>query len=498
MVELTANSYNEIDPYGRGSGFQAEVDASQAGNFQQQRIALIVSHGLPSGTQSAGEIFLVGGQDGQSSATLAGRGSLFHSMCVQYRRNNQINELWGILLPEPAGTKASITLPFVGTSTSASLMRLRYDGDPIDFTIPKDTSAADVANTLRATFGADTDYNWTAVAGADANLKLEFRHVGEVGDKCRLKIDKLPPGITCVVPDDGYFTGGDGAPAQTPAFVAMGDREISYVGFPFTDADSLNAWQEEFVKRWSPQRMVYGKAITARAGTLSELQTFGVGFNGHFISRFGSHGSYSPSYLTAARALGRCAAALTGHPVRPHHTLEFIGEVAPDYNDQLGGGDLKTLLYSGIATTKVENQKVVIDRSITSYQKDASGIADTAWLDIQTVDTVEVIAQLFRAVCVKNFINPRFILVDDGTPIGDDVPHTTPGRIRNIVKQSYRGWMGRGLVEREAQMIDRLVICRDPDNPTDVLFKFPPDLANPLIRMVGSIQFSLQWPETFE
>ncbi|WP_417831705.1 phage tail sheath C-terminal domain-containing protein [Terasakiella sp.] len=497
-MSLTINSFNEIDAAGRSSGFQVEIDASQAGNYQQQRVAVIVAHGLASATKAAGEIFLVSGQDGQASATLAGRGSLFHSMCVEYRRNNQINELWGILLPEPAGTKSSLTIPFAGTATASGLLRLRYDGDPIDFTIAKDATAIDVANTLRAAFGVDTDYNWTAEVGADANLVLTFRHVGLVGNDCRLLIEKLPAGITATLPDDGYFSGGDGAPSQTPAFVAMGDREIPYAGFPFTDADSLAAWDEEFNKRWSPQRMVYGKAFTAVSGTISELQTLGVAFNSPFVVRFGSYGSGSPAYLRGARGLGRCAGALTGHPVRPHHYLELVGEDAPDYNDQFRDGDRKTLLYSGIATTKTINNAEVIDRSITSYLKNAAGISDTAWVDVQTVECVEVLAQLIRAACEKKFIITRKILVSDGTKIADSVPHTTPSRIRNFLIQKYRFWERQGFVENMEEFVRRLIVERDKQDPTQVLFKFPPDLANPLIRMVGSIGFSLQWPETFK
>jgi len=494
---LTINSFNQIDPAGRGSGFYAEVDASQAGNYQQQRIALIVAHGLPSGTKTAGEIFLVSGEDGQAAATLAGRGSLFHSMCVEYRRNNQINELWGILLPEPAGLAAKLTLPFTGTATASGLLRLRYDGDPIDFTVAKDATAADVANLLRAFFVDDTKYNWTASEGVDGNLELVFRHAGEVGNECKLEVDTLPAGLTVTVPDDGHFTGGSGAPDQTPAFVAMGDREIPYTGMPFTDADTLAAWHEEFAARWAPDRMVYGKAFTAKSGTISELVTFGKGFNSPYIVRFESSGSSSPAYLRAARGLARCAAALTGHPVRPHHYLEFVGEVAPDFNDQFKGGDRKSLLYSGMATTMVSNNKVVIDRAITSYQTNDAGIADTAWLDVQTVESVEVLAQLLRAEAYQKWILPRIILVNDGTKIADEIPHTTPSRARNHLIQKYRVWERQGLVENMEAFVERLVMVRDEQDPTRLLFKFPPDLANPLIRVVGSIGFSLQWPEKF-
>jgi phage tail sheath gpL-like len=495
---LTTGAFNEIDPSDRTSGFSAEVDGSGAGQFETNRPVLIVAQGLPTGTKAPGELFLMSDRNGDDAATYGGAGSQFHDMCRAFREGNKTSELWGTVLHDNgAGNQATQAVTFTGAATKNDTMKLRYDNRIIDVGVAKDDDAAAVANALRAAINAFSPaLPFTPDGGATAVVTLTYRHKGEVGNECLVSFDHVPAGVTVALADEGYFTGGTGNPVQAPAITALGDKFIPYTGFPFTDSTSLDDWHTEFLDRWGPDRMIYGKAFTSKSGTLSELQTFGAGYNSRFIPRIESHGSKSPAYLRAARGLALASKALSKHPVRPLQTLPFVGEVAPDHANQFGKLERKSLLWAGIATTKVVNGQVVCDRMVTSYQKNDAGLNDTAYLDINTVETLEWLMLLLQYEIESKFIARRMVLVDDGTPISSSVPHTTPDRLRAHLMQKYDDWQVRGYVENMKGMIERLVINRDPGNPTRVLVKFPPDLANPLIQVGMQVGFSLQWPET--
>jgi len=76
-------------------------------------------------------------------------------------------------------------------------------------------------------------------------------------------------------------------------------------------------------------------------------------------------------------------------PGRPLQTLAFAGRAAPAVSDRFTWAERNQLLYDGIATFTVDaSGGVLIERAITTYRLNSSGLSDDSYLDVETLFTL--------------------------------------------------------------------------------------------------------------
>jgi len=501
-MTLDAEAFNQVPVGGRPSGFYPEVDGSLAGMFSQNQVALIVGQKLGTGTAVAGVPVLVSG-DGSAADGLFGSGSMLAGMVAAFRKNNLTTTLWVNPLDDNAvGVAATLDITVTGAATAAGTLNVYFGLDRVQVAVANGDTAATVATALNAAINATVGLAVTSVV-ALAVVTVTFRHKGEVGNDVQIALNRrgalggeiTPAGIAMTIPGDGRLSAGASNPDQTPAIAAIGDDEYDFIVHPFTDATSLDAWDAEMDRQWGPLAQTYGTYWTALSGSVSALQTTGIARNGKYGSGCGVFDAPGPAYLRAARYGSVSAQALANHPARPLHTLILAGELVPDPADRFAWTDRNTLLYAGISTLKEVGGQLTIDRAITFYQKNASGVADTAFLDVTTPATVRRIIREIRFLVHTNFIARRCVLVADTTPIGEGVPHATPAMIKSLVMGHYDRLQRLGLVERKDLFEALFAVNVDATDPTRINMLYTPDLANPLITFATKVQFSLQWPE---
>jgi phage tail sheath gpL-like len=137
-------------------------------------------------------------------------------------------------------------------------------------------------------------------------------------------------------------------------------------------------------------RQIGGRAFAAYRGTHSEVATLGNGRNSPHLTVMVTNLAPSPTWLWAATNAIVAAKSLGIDPARPLQRLTMPGLIPPAEDLRWNDAERNLLLFDGIATyTVASDGSVQIERQITTYQENASGVADDSYLDINTPETLE-------------------------------------------------------------------------------------------------------------
>ncbi len=224
-------------------------------------------------------------------------------------------------------------------------------------------------------------------------------------------------------------------------------------------------------------------------GSVATLGTLGDTRNSkysHLVAQAGENPVVPPSEFAAG------VAAVTAYyaaidAALPFQTLE-LAFLPPAEIDLFTLSERNLLLYDGIATTKVEaGGSVQIERLVTTYQTNAAGAADTAYLDANTRFTLMYLRYSWRTLMQTKY--PRAKLADDGTRFGTGQKVVTPSLAKGECLGWFRSMEEKGLVEGFAQFKRDLVVERNLSNRNRLDFILPPDLMNQLVVIAASVQF---------
>jgi phage tail sheath gpL-like len=492
--------------------FYAEVSNREAAYFQILQPTLLIGPMLPSGLAEPLEPVLV--TDAAQGAGLFGAGSI-PDMMAYYRRNDTFGTVWCIGHEEPTGaTAATISDRIVGVATAAGMMAVYLGGARYTVTVRMGESGEEVCADLAATINADPFCLCTAEADeaeevatrASGEITFTSKSGGALGNQILRAWnwrgtaggEAIPPGLAIqpVSGDDliGMLSGGAGLPDMAPIIAAMGDDEYDFIANPYTDAASLDAFQEEMndvTGRWAWSRQIYGHVFSAMMGALQPLVTFGRTRNDPHTSVMGYALSPTASWRVAAAFCAQAATSLRIDPARPLQTLTMVGVMPPRRGSRFGIGDSNTLLFSGVATAMESGGATAIQRAITTYRVNVWNQPDPSWLDVQAPATLAYIIRFLRQRILQKF--PRHKLADDGTPLGFGQATVTPRIIKAELIAAYSELMLAGIVENMDAFKAFLIVERDQNDPNRVNVLLPPDLVNQLRIFALLAEFRLQY-----
>ncbi len=501
-----AISFNTIPSTGRVPFFYAEFDSSlaQGSGGALAYKTLLIGQGTSEATASANELYTVTSKD--SAKVLFGKGSELARMVEAAIAGNSRMELGCVMLAAGAGAAATATLTAsVGeTGVSAGTARIYVGGRRVVVGIAAMTPdaeaetpvtaadiAASVATAIAEAINADGDLPVTAAA-SDAVVTLTAKCAGEAGNGIDLRVgyysgEELPAGLT-VTPT--AFTGGSGAPDVTDAFAAIGDEWYQLIACPYADAANLAVIKTEMADRDDCVRQIGGAVIVPGVGDLSALQTLGAAQNSRHIVVIPCHGvPTAPDELVAEVAVVVAGAAETD-PARPFQTLPLSNAKAAVIGDRFTMAEREILLKNGVATIVSGNDGVVrLERIITTYRTNASGGADTAWLDLTTLLTLEYIRWNLRNTFQTKY--PRHKLADDDARFGAGQAVITPKIAKAECVALFGTWEEKGLVEGIDRFKADLVVERNASDPNRLDFLLTPDLINQFIVGAAKIAFVL-------
>lgn len=482
-----AISFDNIPATLRNPGTYIEFNNELAGASSTMFKVAIIGQKLATGTQAASIPVRV--TDPSQAVTLFGRGSMLALQCAAFLNANTDTEMWAIALDDDsAATAASGTITVNTAAIGAGTLVLYVGGTRISVGVSMGDDVATIASSINAAINVSLDLPVTSSVLAGV-VTVTARNKGQVMNGLDLRVsfydEVLPKGVTvtCV-----NLSGGSGNPDMINALDAMGDEWLNWLVCPFTDTFNLVQLETELGDRFGPMRQIGCRAFVAFAGTHGENGTFGSGRNSPHVTCLGISTSPTPTYIASAINAAVASKSLAIDPARPLQTLVLKGMLAPSRHEQWKQSERNLLLFDGISTFTVGADGTCrIERQITMYQTNASGLSDASYLDICTPETLERIRYEQRLMISQQY--PRHKLASDGTNYGAGQAIVTPKIIRGQLLALYKEMETKGWVEEYDTYNTNLIVERDIDDANRVNWRDTPNLVNQLRVTAGKQQF---------
>jgi phage tail sheath gpL-like len=462
------------------------VQGSQVLNFR----ALLIGQKTVSGSAPANALVRV--TSAAQAKTLFGTGSILAGMFEAFLQQNSFTEVWAMPVSDDgSGVAAAGSVVFSGTATAAGTIALMVAGRQVRAAVASGNNATAVATAVSAAVNALADLPVTASALSDT-VTLTAKNKGVTGNDIDLRVnyydgESTPAGLTTTIT---AMSGGATNPSLSAAIAALGDEWFHVIGSAFRDGQSLADLKSEMDDRWGPIRQIDGHVIAAASGTVGDMTTLGTTLNDRHLTVLATQKSPTPAYEVAAETAAIVSYYAATDPARPLQTLGYTWTKAPTRGDRYTLTERNTLLYSGIATIRVSTAgAVTVDRMVTTYRTNEAGGTDPAYLDTETMMTLQFIRWDWRNYILTKY--PRHKLSDDGTRYQPGQAIVTPLVMKAEAIAKFQDWEAAGLVEGFEQFKRDLIVERNASdrNRLDVLMS--PDLVNQLRVCATKISFLL-------
>lgn len=497
--------FNQVPNNIRVPGSYFEFNSGQS-PYQGNSRVLLIGQKTAGGSAPANAPIILNGDP----SALFGPGSMLSDMAIYGRQGYPLGEIWCLPIADPAGVAAKKTVTIgVGILGNSGTLTLYVQGETIQVAVAPSDADTDVATNLVAAvnagyvkFGRTMAFPVTAaVDGVTANqVNLVARNVGLLGTA--IAVDKdllgnegpLAAFITIASP-----TAGTGTPALDTAIAALGDMEFDWIGAPYADSTSLDAIEDFLADRWSPLKEIYGNYITVLFAAFSDLATAGAARNDPNADIMGVvESSSAPWVWAAAMAAAVGQAKNIGVTVDQAYTVSLpltgtpLVGVKPPKNrlNWFDKTQRNQMLFDGISSfTVAADGTVSIERLITTYQTNNSGLPDMTWLDVITRAQATYFGRYNRQRIASSF--PKCILADDNPSANPAI--VTPAIFKAELIHIYIELETGGLVENSDLYAQQLVTARSSD-PTRMDAYLPFDVTNPFLIFAANATTFLQFP----
>jgi phage tail sheath gpL-like len=493
-----AVQFNKIPQGLRIPGFFYEVDPSRAAQTDDPGRMVVFGQKLAAGSAVAGQVYPIPSLD--RAKELFGVGSQIVGCLAGVKRADPFGLLYAVGLADGGGaTKASMTITVTAAATVAGQVPLYVAGVSVPVVVSGTETVNQTATAIGAAINAMADLPVVATV-LNAVVTVEARNAGTLGNDIDVRLGWLGAAGGEAIPTTFAATlsaaalaGGATDPVVTGAFAALGDTAYDYVVMPYTDAANLNAADAAMGEnggRWSYNRMVWGHVFTARRGSVATCQTLGLGRNGPHVSILAVWQTPTPVWDWLGAAIGAAAVVLRNDPARPVQEIEIPGVLAPPPGStgRFTMSERNTLLYSGISTHEVGADNVVrLERLISTYQLNALGQIDEAWLSVEKIFTLMRVMRRLQAAWRAAF--PRAKLAPNGSRAGIDSGVVTPSTGKAMVVAEMRRMEAAGLLSDVDAMVPFLRLEINGQNPDRMDMVFPPKLIGQLRMTAVLAQF---------
>jgi phage tail sheath gpL-like len=475
----------------RKPGVYSEIDNSMAVSGPQGPTyrRLLIGQKLATGTAEPEKLIRIT-STAQADASF-GAGSMLAGMVRAAFAQDTYTELQVMPLEDSvAGAHASATATFSGTATAAGTLYLFIAGRRVDVGIASADTADGMATKAAAAINAQSNLPVTAAA-ALAVVTLTAKNAGEAGNTLDVRANYfdgqiLPAGVTVAFTP---FAGGSGNPDIADALAAIGGEWFQVWGVAYTDAANLQELTSELTSRFQWDREIEAHAFTAARGTVGTLATLGNGQNSPHLDIVMANNEPMPAWEKAAEVMAIAGKYAAIDPARPLQNINFEWCLPPQVGERFTDGERNSLLFDGIATTKVVVSTMVAERLITTYQLNAAGADDISYLDVETLFTLMYIRHDWEDLVRRKY--PRAKLADDGTRYGPGQVVVTPKTMEAEAINRFKDWMEIGIAEGLDQFKADIISERNISDPNRLDMLLPPDLVNALRIVATQIQFRL-------
>jgi phage tail sheath gpL-like len=482
-------NFNIYPASNRVPGVYAEIDPSQANTGTVNQKTLLIGQQLAGATTAPNIPVMVTSY--ALARTLFGAGSMLSLMYAQYRKSDNFGEVWALPLADNGAGVANVaTVAVAGTATAAGTVNLYVAGQLVQAAVNSGMTAAQAATALNAAINAYPDLPVSS-AVAVSTVTITARHKGAAAGDVDVRLNYGGPAAGEFSPAGLTFTIANPTPGVTDpvqVFTNLGDSAYDWICTPYsgtTEVGQVTSLLNDTTGRWSWQTSLFGCAFGARKGTAAALATFGDGLNDQHVSILGLNDSPTPVYLIAADYAAVCANSLRADPALPLQNL-LMNIQAPPRQARFLLSERNTLYYDGVASIRVSDAgQVILDRAVTTYQKNAAGSADNSYLDVETMACLQFLIRDLKDTLAVKFARRK--LVADGTAIPGGSNFVTSQHVKGEVIGWYRNRAAEGLCQNP-KVFAKNIRAENAGNGR-VSLLLPLDVANQLRITSMLIQF---------
>lgn len=469
-----------------------EVDSSRAVRGLNTRKHVILAMGINLAAGTVAELVPTPVASGDQADAFFGVGSQLAEMVRAAKAANSDTEIVAIGIDElSGGTAGTTTATVVGTMTEDGTIAMYVGGTFIAVAVLNSDDQDAIAAAIVVAFNAHESaarqpFTIAATLGV---VTFTMKWKGEDQADVRFNYnesDAFPAGITSIVVAEAVAGAGNSAISEI--ITAIGDEQYDTFLMPFTDNTNQGLLEVELARRFGGMVQLDGVAFSGFVGTAGETTTEGNARNSPHTVIMGANESPTSSWIWGAV----CGAvdAFEPDPARPRQTLPLPGLLPAAKTSIWTQAQRNTLLFDGIATHRVDQSgNITVERFVTTYQTNAQGVPDTAFLDVTTLRSLAAIR--FDRSSAISLSFPRHKLMDDGDDIPVGQPIVTPNTIRAHGIAQFQRWQAAGWVEDFEQFVDEYIVFIDQADPNRIVEQMGPNLMNQFRGLSSQIQFLL-------
>lgn len=472
--------------------FYAEFDSSRAGPSVIPQRALLIGQATAAGVAEALRFVTTA----EEVAQLCGAGSVIARMMAAYRANDPVGEVWILPLQDAGGGVAATgSIAVTGTAAETGSIALYIGGQKVSVAVTSGDTATTVGNSIAAAINALASLPATATSST-GTVTVTARNKGTLGNGIDIRHsyggslagEKLPAGVSLAIT---AMASGATDPVTTNIATILGDLEFDFIAQPITATGWLDAMRDamnDTSGRWSYARQAYGHVWSAKVDSAANLITLGQSRNDQHATILGVADCPTWAPEIAAATMAACAVALKADPARPVQTVTVTGLRAPPVGSRFALTTRQSLLSNGIALLGFgADGSAAIVRMVTSYRLNKFGVADTAYLDVETLFTLMAVIRRLRQAVTTKFARSK--LANDGTRFGPGQPIVTPSSFKAELVAQYAALEAEGLVEDAAGFAAATIVQRNPNDQSRLDVLYAPNLVNGLRVLAVLAQF---------
>ncbi len=277
------------------------------------------------------------------------------------------------------------------------------------------------------------------------------------------------------------------------ALAALGDVQYHHIMCVFNDETSVRDLGQFLEERYDALNQIPGLAYIPHQGTHAEQVTYAPVSNCPLINFFPTNALCDSSNEDLAHSaaiaswVGQIAPSLATDPCRPLQLLKLNGVYSKAVSEWTWA-ERNMLLHEGMSTYTVSSAKeVLVERPVTAYTENASGVADNSYLDIMTPATAMYFRQKQRSRILSKY--GRHKVAKDGTKFAKGQPIVTPSMFKTELLSLYRDLEYQGIVQDFDGYKASLIVELDENNKQRINYQDSPQFVNGLIIVAGKIQF---------
>ena len=355
---------------------QAELvkAVSTTGTIKQEFTALIFGQKTAAGTAVANQVLdIFSPEEAQAKF---GKTSMLAAAIGRYYDINKSVKLKVIALDdEGAGTAATSTLTLSGTATSAGTLAYYVNGRAYKVAVSVGDAAADVATLLTSKIAEFDDNQFTA-ADALAVLTATAVHKGTYGNTLKAIMnynvdDVTPAGLTAVIVD---FASGAGDPdlETTGVIGILEENQFNLIAQPYEDNANLILIDTALTDNFKATDMLDGFCLVGVNDTVTNLTTKTDIINTPFITVLDNNSVFATGFEQASGMI-----ALIGDIAQSDPSSGYLNKVLSGFLPlaERIRTERNVLAGGGVATVRTQGSTVIVDRTVTTLQKDDQSIS---------------------------------------------------------------------------------------------------------------------------